>query len=48
MMYTVWTFDEMALEDVMVFSGTFEACMAYVNGEADYYVVAPDGFSVVG
>lgn len=54
MTYTVWTFDDAASEDVMVFSGPLAECQAYITecdpefwGE-EFYIVEPDGFTVWG
>lgn len=47
-MYTVWTFDDATCDDMMVFEGTLTECEAYVYGfEDEFYIVEPDGFSVV-
>ena len=46
-MYTVWTFDDMTADDMAVFEGTLEACFEYVDGDDDFYIVEPDGFTVV-
>ena len=48
MMYTVWTFDDANCDDEMVFEGTLEECVEYVDGDDEYYIVEPDGFTVVG
>ena len=50
-MYSVWTFDGLWLDDVMVFEGTLEECLAYVE-ENEYpeklYIVEPNGFTIYG
>lgn len=47
-MFAVYVFDEMVMDDVMVFEGGLEECRAYVAGdEDDLYIVAEDGFSEV-
>ena len=47
-MYTVWTCDYACCDDVMVFSGTLADCLSYVDGDTDFYIVMPDGFTVYG
>lgn len=47
MMYTVWAFDEMVFDDVVLFTGTLADCKAYKGTNDELYVVAPDGFTVV-
>ena len=48
-MYTVWTFDDATCDDMMVFEGTLTECLDYVGDDVDdeFYIVEPDGFSVV-
>lgn len=46
-MYSVWTYDDASCDDVRVFTGSLDACRDYVDGDPDFYIVAPDGFSVV-
>ncbi len=48
MMYTVWTFDNASCDDVQVFSGSLANCLAFVDGDSDYYIQLPDGFTVYG
>lgn len=45
-MFTVYTYDEMAMDDVVVFEGTLAECVAYVDGDEELYIVEPDGFTV--
>ena len=47
-MYTVMFFDEMTMDDMAVFTGTLAQCVAYKDDDEDFYIVAPDGFTVVG
>ena len=47
MMYTVWTFDELAFDDVVIFTGTLAQCKEFKETDDELYVVAPDGFTVV-
>ena len=47
-MYTVWTYDDAACCDVRVFDGTLAECITYVNGDEEFYIVEPDGFTVWG
>ena len=46
-MFTVWCEDGMMADEMMVFEGTFEECVEYIDGDTDLYIVAPDGFTVV-
>ena len=47
-MFTVYTFDDAACDDVMVFSGSLTDCRNYVGDATDeYYIVAPDGFTTI-
>ncbi len=49
-MYSVFMYDEMTMDDVVVFEGTLIECKTYI-AEDDYpeelYIVEPDGFTVV-
>ena len=45
-MFTVWAFDDAVCDDVQVFAGTLDACLAYVDGDTEYYIQMPDGFTV--
>lgn len=47
-MFAVYVFDEMVMDDVVVFEGSLEECRNYVAGDEDesLYIVAEDGFSV--
>lgn len=47
-MYTVWTFDDACVDDVMVFSGSLTDCLAYVDGDEEYYIMEPNGYVVYG
>ena len=47
MMYTVWTYDDMTCDDVQVFEGSLAECQDYVDGSSEFYIVEPDGFTVV-
>lgn len=47
MMYTVWTYDDATCDDMMVFEGTLTECEEYVDGDVEFYIVEPDGFTVV-
>ena len=47
MMYTVWAFDEMVFDDVVLFTGTLAQCKEFKGTDDELYVVAPDGFTVV-
>ena len=49
-MYTVYMFDEVVVDDVIVFQGTLEECQEFVAEDAypeELYIVEPDGFTVV-
>ena len=46
MMYTVWTYDDATCDDEMVFEGTLTECISYVDGDTEFYIVEPDGFTV--
>jgi len=49
MMYTVWGADDMFCDEMQVFAGTLDECLAYVEGfEDEFYIVEPDGFTVYG
>ena len=45
-MFTVWTYDEAVCDDVQVFEGTLEECVDYVDGDEEFYIVEPDGYTV--
>lgn len=45
-MFTVYGYDEMVMDDVVVFAGTLEECEAYVGDDEELYIVEPDGFTV--
>lgn len=45
-MYTVWTHDDMVCDDVKVFEGTLTECREYVDGDTEFYIVEPDGYTV--
>lgn len=47
-MYTVWTFDEMVMDDMKVFEGTLNDCLKYIDGDDDCYIIAPDGYTMIG
>lgn len=47
-MYTVRFFDEMVMDDMVVFTGTLAQCIACKDNDEEFYIVAPDGFTVVG
>jgi len=50
-MYSIWTLDGLWLDDVMVFEGTLEECLAYVEEDEypeELYILEPDGFTVYG
>lgn len=46
-MYTVYTYDDATCDDVCVYAGSLAGCRYYVNGDDDFYIVAPDGFTVI-
>ena len=52
-MYTVAFYDDGLMDDVKVFVGTLEQCKALIEEEGqdeydeDYFILAPDGFTVV-
>ena len=46
MMYTVWTYDDATCDDEMIFEGTLTECISYVDGDTEFYIVEPDGFTV--
>lgn len=46
-MYEVWFEDEMVVDNVKVFSGTYTECKNFIDGDDEYYIVAPDGVTVV-
>lgn len=45
-MYTVWMFDDACCDEMMVFSGSLADCLAYVDGDDEFYITEPDGFTV--
>ena len=56
-MYTVCFFDESTMDDAVLFSGSvclrhelrrlpLAECLSYVDGDAEMYIVEPDGFTV--
>ena len=47
MTYTVWTYDDATCDDMMVFEGTLTECVEYVDGDEEFYIVEPNGFTVV-
>lgn len=47
-MYTVWTYDEMVMDDMKVFEGTLNDCLEYIDGDDDCYIIAPDGYTTIG
>lgn len=47
-MYTVWVYDDACCDDVMVFEGSLTECLAYIDDNAEFYIVEPDGFTVWG
>ena len=48
MMYTVWTYDDVTCDEMMVFEGSLTECLAYVEDDEydEFYIVEPDGFTV--
>ena len=48
MMYTVQYFDDGIQDDMVVFMGSLADCIVYKDDDNDFYIVAPDGFTVVG
>ena len=57
MKYTVMMFDETTFDEMVVFKGTLTECkkiatkcnkIAEEYGDEPVYIVAPDGFTVVG
>ena len=46
-MYDVWTTTD-TCDNVFVFSGTLEECLAYTEGDSFAYIVEPDGYTVYG
>ena len=50
-MFTVYTYDDATFDGMVVFTGSFDACKAFIANDDfadDLYIVAPDGFTVVG
>ena len=47
-MYTVWTYDDGCCDDVMVFEGSLAECLDYIDGDNEFYIQEPDGFTVYG
>ena len=55
-MYAVMYFDEACYDDITVFHGTLADCRDWIadsianydDDDDDYFIVAPDGFTVVG
>lgn len=45
--YTVRVYDEGTSDEFTVFEGSLEACREFIDGDEEYYIVAPDGFTVV-
>ena len=45
-MFTVWTYDDGCCDDVMVFEGSLDECIAYVADDDEFYIQEPDGFTV--
>ena len=45
-MYTVCFFDESTMDEAVLFSGSLAECLSYVGGDAEMYIVEPDGFTV--
>lgn len=48
MMYTVQFFDDGIQDDVVVFMGSLADCITCKDDDDEFYIVAPDGFTVVG
>ena len=46
-MFTVYAHDDLVCDSVVVFEGTLEECIEYVDGDEEFEVVAEDGFTVV-
>lgn len=48
-MYSVWTMDDATCDEMMIFQGTLEECIAVIEADEfgeDLYIVEPDGFTV--
>ena len=48
-MYSVWMTDDLCCDDVSVFAGTLDECLAYVADDdfpEELYILEPDGFTV--
>ena len=48
-MYSIWMTDGFCGDDVMVFEGSLEECLAYIADDEypeELYIVEPDGFTV--
>lgn len=46
-MHTVWTYDDMTCDDMQIFEGSLTECQDYIEGEPEFYIVEPDGFTTV-
>ena len=49
-MFTVYTHDDLVVDEVVVFEGSLEECQQYVADDEwgdELYIVAEDGFTVV-
>ena len=49
-MFTVCAYDDMVVDEVVVFEGTLEECRQYIANDEwsdELYIVAEDGFTVV-
>jgi hypothetical protein len=48
-MYTVYAYDDMVCDAVVVFEGSLEECREYVADDEfdEFEIVAPDGFTSV-
>ena len=50
-MFTVYTYDDATFDGMVVFTGSLDACKTFIANDDfadDLYIVAPDGFTVVG
>jgi len=46
-MFAVMWFDEATQDDTTLFTGTYEECVTFIDGDEECFIVAPDGFTVV-
>ena len=49
-MFTVYAYDDATCDDIIVFSGSLNACKTFVsnnNDDDDLYIVSSDGFTVI-